>query len=96
VAETTVRRLLWCGFRRTCKAMEQVYQCWWRICREINAFSRFEYHVLRFTSICDLFTDFPSYNIASYLPASHHWCLYTTCFDLHWSISGVSSAILET
>jgi hypothetical protein len=26
------------------KAMGQVYQCWWRICQEINAFSRFEYH----------------------------------------------------
>jgi hypothetical protein len=30
VAETTVRRLLWCGFRRTGKAMGHVYQCWWR------------------------------------------------------------------
>jgi hypothetical protein len=29
----------------TGKAMGQVYQCWWRICREINAFSRFEYHM---------------------------------------------------
>jgi hypothetical protein len=33
------------GFRRTSKAMGQVYQCWWRICREKNAFFfRFEYH----------------------------------------------------
>jgi hypothetical protein len=31
------------GFRRTGKAMEQLYQCWWRICREINFFFRFEY-----------------------------------------------------
>jgi hypothetical protein len=38
VAETTVIRLLCCGFRRTGKAAEQVYQCWWRICREINVF----------------------------------------------------------
>jgi hypothetical protein len=22
-----------------------VYQCWWRICREIHVFSRFEYHM---------------------------------------------------
>jgi hypothetical protein len=36
VAETTVKRLLFCGFRRTGKATGQVYQCWWRICREIN------------------------------------------------------------
>jgi hypothetical protein len=35
-----------CGFRRTGKAMRQVYQCWWRICREINVFfSRFEYRM---------------------------------------------------
>jgi hypothetical protein len=34
VAETTVKGLLRCGFRRTGKAMGQVYQCWWRICRE--------------------------------------------------------------
>jgi hypothetical protein len=27
-----------CGFRRTGKAMGKVYQCWWRICREINFF----------------------------------------------------------
>jgi hypothetical protein len=44
VAETTVRRLLCCRFWHTGKAMGQVYQCWWRICREINVFSRFEYH----------------------------------------------------
>jgi hypothetical protein len=36
VGDTTVKRLLCCRFRRTGKAMGQVYQCWWRICREIN------------------------------------------------------------
>jgi hypothetical protein len=36
VAETTVKILLCCGFRRTGKAMEQVYQCWWMLCWEIN------------------------------------------------------------
>jgi hypothetical protein len=40
-----VKRLLCCGFRRTGKAMGQVYQCWWRICREIDVFSRFEYNM---------------------------------------------------
>jgi hypothetical protein len=44
VAQTTVKTLLCCGFRRTDKAMRQVHQCWWRICREISAFSTFEYH----------------------------------------------------
>jgi hypothetical protein len=45
VAEITVERLLCCGFQRIDKAMGQVYQCWWRICREINVFSRYEYHM---------------------------------------------------
>jgi hypothetical protein len=45
VAETTVKRLLCCGFRRTGKAMRQVYQCWWRICLEIHVFFRFESHL---------------------------------------------------
>jgi hypothetical protein len=37
--------LLCCGFQCTGKATGQVYQCWWRICGEINVFSRFEYHM---------------------------------------------------
>jgi hypothetical protein len=44
LAETTVKKLLCCGFRRTGEEMGQVYQCCWRICREINVFSRFEYY----------------------------------------------------
>jgi hypothetical protein len=32
------KRLPCCGFRRTGKATGQVYQRWWRICREINVF----------------------------------------------------------
>jgi hypothetical protein len=59
VTETTVKRLLCYVFRRTGKAMEQVYQYWWRICREINVFF-FQFrisHILRFISVCDLFTD---------------------------------------
>jgi hypothetical protein len=45
VAETTVRRHLFCGFRPTGKAMGQVYQCRSRICREINILSMLEYHI---------------------------------------------------
>jgi hypothetical protein len=46
VAVRTAKRLLCCGFRRTGKAMGQLYQCWWRICREINVFfSGFRYHM---------------------------------------------------
>jgi hypothetical protein len=45
VAETTVKRLLFCGFRHTGKAMGQVYQCWLRICGEINALPTFAYRI---------------------------------------------------
>jgi hypothetical protein len=38
VAETTVKRLLRCGFRRTGKVIGQVYRCCWRICRELSVF----------------------------------------------------------
>jgi hypothetical protein len=27
------------------KAMGQVYECWWRVCREINVLSSFGYHM---------------------------------------------------
>jgi hypothetical protein len=37
VAETTDKRFLCCWFRRTGKAMGQVYRCWWRICRETGS-----------------------------------------------------------
>jgi hypothetical protein len=42
--------------------MGQVYQCWC-ICREINVFFRLESHVLSLITICDLFTDSPSYTV---------------------------------
>jgi histone-lysine N-methyltransferase SETMAR len=45
VAETTVKRLQCCKFQYTGKASRQVYQCWWRICREINVSSWFECHM---------------------------------------------------
>jgi hypothetical protein len=43
--QRTAKRRLCCGFRRTDKAMGQVYQCWWRICREISVYPRLKYHV---------------------------------------------------
>jgi hypothetical protein len=33
------------GFRRSGRAMRQVYQCWWRLCRQINVSFIFEYHI---------------------------------------------------
>jgi hypothetical protein len=45
VAEATVKRLLHCGFQHTGKAMGQVYQYWWRICQELQVFSRIKYHM---------------------------------------------------
>jgi hypothetical protein len=53
---TTFKRLLCCGFRRTRKSMRQVYQCRWKVCREINVFPRFQYHIFYF-----------SYPVVSYL-----------------------------
>jgi hypothetical protein len=38
VAETTVKRLIFCGFLHTGKVMGQVHECRWRIYREINVF----------------------------------------------------------
>jgi hypothetical protein len=46
LAETTAKRLPCWGFHRTGKVMGQVYRCCWRICREINVFSRFKYHMI--------------------------------------------------
>jgi hypothetical protein len=61
VAETKVERLICCGFRLTGRAMGQVYQCWWRICREINVFPVSNITYFTFISICDLFTGSLSY-----------------------------------
>jgi hypothetical protein len=33
------------GFQHTSKVMGQVYQCWWRVCREIDVLPKFEYHI---------------------------------------------------
>jgi hypothetical protein len=66
VAATTVKRLPCCEFRRTGKAMGQAYQCWWRICRDINVFSRFEYH-----------TFYALYPFVSYLLTLPRMC---TCY----------------
>jgi hypothetical protein len=60
VAETTVKRLLYGWFRRTGKAMGQVYQCWWRGYVEKLFFFQVRIsRVLRFISICNVFTDSP-------------------------------------
>jgi hypothetical protein len=45
LTQTTVKRFLCCGFWRTGKGMGQLYQWWWRICREINVFHRFDSHM---------------------------------------------------
>jgi hypothetical protein len=59
VVESTVK--ICCGLRSTGKTMGQVYQCWWRICREIKFFRNRILYVSRFVSICNLFTDSASY-----------------------------------
>jgi hypothetical protein len=62
MAETPVKRVLCCAFRRTGIAMVQVYQCWWRIYREMNVFFFPDSNITCLcVIICDLFTDSPSY-----------------------------------
>jgi hypothetical protein len=55
VAATAVKTLLYCRFRRTGKAMGQVYRCWWGTRREIHFFSSFEYHM--FYVLCPFVTN---------------------------------------
>jgi hypothetical protein len=50
--------LLSCGFRRTGKAMGQMYQCWVKDMSRNKCFFQVRISlVLRFKSICHLFTD---------------------------------------
>jgi hypothetical protein len=91
VAETTVKRLLCCRFPCTGKGMWHVYQCWWRTCREINVFF-FQVrtsHVLRFISICDLFTGSPSYYVRCQLmmPLAVLCIAPTSCAQPSWFAS---------
>jgi hypothetical protein len=61
-AETTIKRLLCCGFQHNGKAMGQVYQCRWSISQKISVFPGS--NITCFIYICDLFTDSPLYYIA--------------------------------
>jgi hypothetical protein len=72
IAETTVKRLLCCGFRRPGKAIGQVYQCWWRICRETNVLSRFECHIFYFV--------YPFVTYLLTLPRTSRWFLARLIF----------------
>jgi hypothetical protein len=57
VVQIIIKRILCCGFRRAGKEMGQVYQCWWRICREINVFFLGQIsHASGFTSVTSLLT----------------------------------------
>jgi hypothetical protein len=64
VADTTVKRLLCRVFRRTGKAMGQVYQYWWRIWRDINVSSGLEYHT--FCVLYEFVTYLPSFLVIWY------------------------------
>jgi hypothetical protein len=51
--------------------MAHVYQWWWRICREINVFPRFEYHMF-----------YVLYSFVTYLltfPRVSVKCIFTAC-----------------
>jgi hypothetical protein len=59
IVETTVKMFICCGFRRTGKAMGQVYV---EDMLRNKCFILFRIpHVLSFVSICGIFTDSPSY-----------------------------------
>jgi hypothetical protein len=51
VAEAGIERLRRCGFRRSTKALSEVYQCWWRIFRKYFSQVRIS-HTLRLILIC--------------------------------------------
>jgi hypothetical protein len=74
VAETTVKRLMRFGFRRTGKAMVQVYQCWWAICRGINVFSSSKYNMF-----------FVIYQFVKYLLTLARTCLNITVLSCRTS-----------
>jgi hypothetical protein len=75
VADTTAKRLQYCGFRCTGKAMGRMCQCWWRICQETIFFPQVRiWHVVRFISICDLFTGSPScIRMQDYIYLNESW-----------------------
>jgi hypothetical protein len=75
VAETTVERLLCFRFRRNGKAMGEVGDM-----SRNESFPQVRIsHVLRFISICDLFTDSPSYKNSFHASVTIFWYqLFTT------------------
>jgi hypothetical protein len=73
-----------------------VYQCWWRICREINVyFHVLISHVLRFISICDLFTDSTSYGCvhAQFGQVKFNVGAFGKCNSSRWNISRIVSLL---
>jgi hypothetical protein len=81
------------------KAMGQVYQCWWTICREINVFFQVRISLVsRFIAICDLFTDPPSYLL---LPPpicglDLHCAFVLHCLRLHYLEASHQSSAWHT
>jgi hypothetical protein len=79
----TSKMILSCRFWCISKVMGQVYQCWWRICQEINVFSRFEYHMF--------YLLYPIVTFLLTIPYIRHTVIYwwiqnmTTLYTLnHW------------
>jgi hypothetical protein len=52
VVEITVKDFYAEGF----EAMEQVYQYWWKTCRDMAVFSRYEFQ--KFNVLCEFVTNF--------------------------------------
>jgi hypothetical protein len=62
------------GFDALVKAIGHVYHCWWRICQEINEFSKLKYHMF-----------YISYLLVTYLLTPQHRLCHTNDM-LHTSL----------
>jgi hypothetical protein len=71
--------------------MGQVYQCWCRICQEINVFSRFEYHMFYILRpfVTYLLTPLYIYNFIFCLVHVHclHILLYYILCFIEWQFN---------
>jgi hypothetical protein len=70
--------------------MGQVYQCWWRICRETNVFSKFEYHMfyVLYPFVTSLLTFPRKYLKETYFLMLSSHPTYTRCgLTLHWEMN---------
>jgi hypothetical protein len=86
MAETTVKRLLCCGFRRVGKVMGHMYQCWWMTCQEIIFF--LGSHITYFT--CDIYLC-PIYGLPCNIRIQEYSLIMNEYCSFKWTAIRVSS-----